>query len=292
MEELQNMRTKMEQYRVCKDPALQKTMSVPEMRKLLGLKKTESYWLVHRNFFKPEIIGGVMRVDIESFEKWYPNQVKHKKVNGEAPGKELTKTCYSFQEAANLLGVNNANLYEIWKKDNHKTITVDFVMRIPKEEFEKWYEQQDVYKKADKMPTISDMEKDYIRFEEAAMLLDVMESEMLKLIRTSKYRNLFDIRIFNNKKWISRKSFQLFLNAQNEYHINKEDNETVADDMIAETKQYISRQEAAELAGVTASTITKWMQMKKFTCMGAGKVLRIHRMEFLKWLDENREGVC
>ena len=292
MEELQNMRTKMEQYRVSKGPALQKTMSVPEMRKLLGLKKTESYWLVHRNFFKTEIIGGVMRVDIESFEKWYANQVKHKKVNGEAPGKELKKTSYSFQEAANLLGVNNANLYEIWKREKRKTITVDFVMRIPKEEFEKWYEQQYVYKKADKMPTISDMEKDYIRFEETAMLLDVMESEMLKLIRTSEYRNLFDIRIFNNKKWISRKSFQLFLNAQNEYRINKEDNETVADDMIAETKQYISRQEAAELAGVTASTITKWMQMKKFSCMGAGKVLRIHRMEFLKWLDENREGVC
>lgn len=32
------------------------TMSVPEMRKLLGLKKTESYWLVHRNFFKTEIL--------------------------------------------------------------------------------------------------------------------------------------------------------------------------------------------------------------------------------------------
>ena len=291
MEELQNMRTKIEQYRVSKDPALQKTMSVPEMRKLLSLKKTESYWLVHRNFFKTEIVGGVMRIGIESFEKWYANQVKHKKVNGEAPGKELKKTSYSFQEAANLLGVNNATLYEIWKKENRKTITVDFVMRIPKEEFEKWYEQQDVYKKADKMPTISDMEKDYIRFEEAAMLLDVMESEMLKLIRTSEYRNLFEIRIFNNKKWISRKSFQLFLNAQNEYRINKEDNETVADDMIAETKQYISRQEAAELAGVTASTITKWMQMKKFSCTGAGKVLRIQRMEFLNWLDENREGV-
>lgn len=177
-------------------------------------------------------------------------------------------------------------------KENRKTVTVDFVMRIPKKEFEKWYEQQDIYKKADKMPTISDMEKDYIRFEEAAMLLDVMEQEMLKLIRTSEYRNLFDVRIFNNKKWISRKSFQLFLNAQDEYRIKKEDNETVADDTVAETKQYISRQEAAELAGVTASTITKWMQMKKFSCMGAGKVLRIHRMEFLKWLDENREGVC
>ena len=142
------------------------------------------------------------------------------------------------------------------------------------------------------MPTISDMEKDYIRFEEVAMLLEVMEQEMQKLIRTSEYRKLFDVKIFNNKKWISRKSFQLFLNAQNEYRINKEDNETVADDMIAETKQYISRQEAAELAGGTASTITKWMQMKKFTCTGAGKVLRIHRMEFLNWLDEIRERVC
>ena len=142
------------------------------------------------------------------------------------------------------------------------------------------------------MPTISDMEKDYIRFEEAAMLLDVKESEMLKLIKTSEYRNLFDIRIFNNKKWISRTSFQSFLNAQNEYRIKKEDNETAADEVVAETKQYISRQEAAEIAGVTASTITKWMQMKKFSCTGAGKVLRIHRMEFLKWLDENREGVC
>ena len=152
MEELQNMRTKMEQYRVSKGPALQKTMSVPEMRKLLGLKKTESYWLVHRNFFKTEIIGGVMRVDIESFEKWYANQVKHKKVNGEAPGKELKKTSYSFQEAANLQGVNNANLYEIWKKENRKTVTVDFVMRIPKKEFEKWYEQQIYIKRRTKCP--------------------------------------------------------------------------------------------------------------------------------------------
>ena len=113
MEELQNMRTKIEQYRVSKDPALQKTMSVQEMRKLLGMKKTAGSWIVQRTFFKTEIIGGVMRVDIGSFEKWYANQVKHKKVNGEAPGRELTKTSYSFQEAANLLGVNNANLYEI-----------------------------------------------------------------------------------------------------------------------------------------------------------------------------------
>ena len=67
------------------------TMSVPEMRKLLGLKKTDSYWLVHKNLFKTQIIGGMMRIDLESFEKWYANQVKYKKVGGEEPGKGIVE---------------------------------------------------------------------------------------------------------------------------------------------------------------------------------------------------------
>ena len=58
-----------------------------------------------------------------------------------------------------------------------------------------------------------------------------------------------------------------------------------------EIKEYISRQDAAELAGVSVSTVTKWMQSGEFQCIGAGKVLRVHRQQFLKWLEENREGV-
>ena len=38
------------------------TMSVPEMRRMLGLRKTDSYWLVHK----------------QCFEHWYANQVKYK----------------------------------------------------------------------------------------------------------------------------------------------------------------------------------------------------------------------
>lgn len=49
--EIQDIRTRLEQFQANKDPRLKNTMSVPEMRRLLGLKKTESYWLVHRNFF-------------------------------------------------------------------------------------------------------------------------------------------------------------------------------------------------------------------------------------------------
>lgn len=46
-----------------------------------------------------------MRIDLESFEKWYANQVKYRKVVGEAPGKELREKSYSFKEAANILGI-------------------------------------------------------------------------------------------------------------------------------------------------------------------------------------------
>lgn len=291
MVELQEMRTRLEQYRVSKDPALQKTMSVPEMRKLLGLKKTESYWLVHRKFFKTEVIGGVMRVDLESFEKWYSNQVKHKKVNGEKPGKELMERSYSFQDAANLLGIHNSTLYEIWNKEERKTILVDFVKRIPREEFDNWYEGQNRFVKANRMPTLEDMEADYIRFEEAADLLGIHLDRMLKLIRTGKYKNLFEVRLYDCKKWISRKSFQLFLNAQTEYKIHKRDICPIPEAGIPETREYLSRAEAAELAGVSSSTISKWAQMGKFPCTGAGMVLRINRTEFLKWMNENREGV-
>ena len=289
MKEYNEIRTEIKNHRLNKESALQKTMSVSEMRKLLGLKKTEGYWLVHREFFKTEIIGGMMRVDIESFEKWYANQVKHKKVDGEEPGRELIKGSYSFQDAANLLGVNNACLYEIWKKEERKTIKDDFVKRIPKEEFGNWLSEQTVYKKSDRIPTISDMEKGYIRFEETARLLNIQEDTMLKLIRTSKYKAFFEVRVFDNKKWISKRSFRLFLNAQNEYRITDNDENTSSDNLIIETKEYISRNEAAELAGVKASTITKWIQAEAFPCVGAGKVLRIKRADFLAWLNESRK---
>ena len=52
-------------------------MTVPEMGKLLGLKKTDQYWLVHKNVFESKEIAGKIRINIASFEKWYANQIKY-----------------------------------------------------------------------------------------------------------------------------------------------------------------------------------------------------------------------
>lgn len=265
-------------------------MSVPEMREMLGLKKTESYWLVHRNFFKTEIINGIMRVDLESFEKWYANQVKHKKVNGEEPGSELKEKSYSFREAANLLGIYEADLYAIWKENNLETFTVDYVKRISKDVFEKWYCNQSKYHKLNHIPTQEELETNYISVREAAELLNISHEKLLKLIRYGVHKDILHVIVFDNKRLILKKSFQTFLNAQNEYCVVRNDEESDYHINI-ETKEYISREEAATLAGVAKSTITKWMQAEKFACVGAGKVLRIHRNNFLQWLNQNEKGV-
>ena len=56
-----------------------KSMSVPEMRRILGLRKTESYWLVKKKDFETIVIAGKMRIMIDSFEEWYNSQSHYKK---------------------------------------------------------------------------------------------------------------------------------------------------------------------------------------------------------------------
>ena len=72
-----------------------KYMSVREMGDLLGLKKTDRYWLVHKEVFETRTVAGKMWVDVASFEKWYANQVKYHKVTGEEPGMELKSRSFS-----------------------------------------------------------------------------------------------------------------------------------------------------------------------------------------------------
>ncbi len=190
-----------------------------------------------------------------------------------------------------LRSIHDCDLYDIWKNEKLEYITVDFVRRIPVDIFEKWYADQDVYRKVTHIPTAEELENDYICLQDAADLLGISREKLAKIARSEEIGRLLDSTICNNKRWITRKSFQLFLNAQNVYYILDDGDDQEKDTVSLEIKEYISRQEAAELAGVNVSTVTKWMQSGEFQCIGAGKVLRVHRQQFLKWLEKNREGV-
>ena len=93
-------------------------MTVPEMGKLLGLKKTDRYWLVHKNVFESKEIAGKIRINIASF------QIKYHKVTGEESGKELKSWSYSVKEVADLLGVDDYLVYELLKKNQIEQVHI------------------------------------------------------------------------------------------------------------------------------------------------------------------------
>jgi len=126
-----------------------KSISVTEMRRLLGIGKTDSYWLVKKGYFETVIIAGKMRVMVDSFEKWYDNQLHYKKVDGTPSGKNWTGITFSVREAADSLGVSDSSIYELIKKKMFRTAKVGQATRIYKDSFEEWYQSQTHYIKAD-----------------------------------------------------------------------------------------------------------------------------------------------
>ena len=134
------------------------SISVPEMRRLLGMKKVEAYWLVKQGRFKVILVGGKMRIMLDSFEAfkvdgqtrilkenfetWYQGQSHYKKREDAAP-QELLDATLSVSDVAKLLGIHRNSVYNMVKK-RHLFITVkaDDKIRIYKDSFEAWYKSQ------------------------------------------------------------------------------------------------------------------------------------------------------
>ena len=114
------------------------TMSVREMRELLGIKKTDSYWLLKKNCFEIVKISGKMRIVKKSFEDWYAGQTHYRKVTGEEPGKQLETEFYSAQRIGEMLDIKNCSVYDLIQSAGLRTVVIDNRLRVPREVFDTW----------------------------------------------------------------------------------------------------------------------------------------------------------
>ena len=114
-------------------------MSVCNMGKLLGLKKVEAYWLIHKGYFETVTVSGRMRVAVDSFERWYAGQARYHKSTGEPPGKLLREESYSAREIAEILQINEMHAYEVLKDAGIRPVLVDGWQRFRRVDFETWY---------------------------------------------------------------------------------------------------------------------------------------------------------
>ena len=223
-------------------------MTVPEMGKLLGLKKTDRYWLVHKNVFESKEIAGKIRINIASFEKWYANQIKYHKVTGEKPGKELKSWSYSVKEVADLLGVDEYLVYDLLKKNQMEAVIVDYWKRIPKESFQNWYKSQSRYR------TKEDRKKDAL-LEDATITMPEM-AQLLGTTRSSVY-TILDSRekVKNLLKDANENGVKLSHQAPTLYDV-------VPKEEIAEFEE-LMRKTIADIVS-EASSIACWVYVQKY----------------------------
>lgn len=278
-------------------------ISVSEMGKLLGLKKTERYWLLHKELFESRVYLGKLWVVRESFEEWYSHQVKYHKVNGEEPGAELKKHSYSARDIARMLAVDEATAYIIIQRYQLKTIEIDHWRRVPKEVFDMWYQSQSKYRNKEDRDRDSEIEKNSISMPEMARLLGISRHTVYSILRSARYGSCFEIIEIAGQKRITWDSFNTFLDKQETYYLKTQTGSTSgklsncrkrkelagdADRNIGNSK-YLTIEEAELLAEVSRQTITKWIRNNHFPSLRIGGSVRVYRREFEAWLKKREK---
>ena len=288
-----------------------KTMSVREMGRLLGLKKVESYWLVHKEYFDTVLVSGKMRVVIESFEHWYAGQVKYRKITGEPPGERLRQESYSAQDMGKMLGVSEDVAYYIINRYELPTILVDYWKRVPRDAFEKWYASQSKYRTLEDQEKDAELERHSMTMPEMARLLDVPRQTVYEIMRSERGRKTLQVIELAGKKRILNRSFDIWYAGQTEY-LKPEDraghpeaaNIHYADCLksspkrakketpkaVSSNPEYLTVDEAALMAGVEHGRILKWIRKNRFPVVRSGKkLIRIPRTAFEDFLLKTHE---
>lgn len=270
------------------------TMSIPEMRRMLGLKKTESYWLVHRQLFETVLVEGKMRVVIASFEHWYANQVKYKKVDAPAPGAELNARFYSPQDMAELLGITASTVYEIIRRDKIPTFEVAAWKRIAKDDFDAWYNAQTKYRTTEDREQDAELEEASMTMPEMARLLLITRKEVYSILR-GKDADRFEYVTVADRRRVTKESFELWYASQSKYRklcdrspeeiemIEKEKQEAEHPRLkVDENKAAFTLPEAAVLLDITYQEVRALIQDGELEAKKYGVKYMIPRDD-IKW---------
>lgn len=258
------------------------TMSVPEMQRLLGLGKTDAYWLVKKQCFETAIINGKIRIIIDSFEHWYARQVKHKKVHGPPPGKVLRAESYSPQELAEELGVALSTIYDIIKRCHIETFEVDTWMRIPKDSFRKWYSAQHKYRTRADRARDAVLEADTLTMPEVARLLQIPRKDVYTILLYGKDRHQFEFVTIGDRRRVTKASFERWYSGQNKFY-KTGNTPPRSSNEIDQTKSVFSMQEASVLLHITYNDVRQMIQSGELAAEKRGAKYLISRDE-IQWI--------
>lgn len=272
------------------------TMSVSQMGELLGLGKTDSYWLVHKNLFETVIIAGKMRIVKKSFEEWYANQVHYHKVTGDAPGEALSQTTYSSREVANMLGIQRSCVYDLVHRYQLPTVTVNQQWRISKEAFNEWYKSQEHFRTTEDRIRDKALEDASIPLADVGRLLGLTRDQAYLL--ANKYHDQLEIVRIAGRKRVMKDSFEKWFNNQTKYQmlapVESSSPQVVPtrNESMQPQKPQIDPDKLYSLSDVAAfldkseKTVYRWISRKKLPARLIGRVWKILGKDILEREDE------
>ncbi len=262
------------------------TMSVREMADMLGLGKTESYWLINKRLFKTVQISGRTRMDIQSFDLWYDNQVKYHIVGGRPPGAKLKASSYSAADIGRILGISESYAYELIKKEDFPIITVDYWMRVPKKAFDKWYRSQSHFRDREDKERDAAVEEASITIPEMARMLGVSRNRVYALLRSKKAGGVLEVIEVGGWKRITRESFEKWYAGQDRYTRRKAPQAGPRQRDVNESypEGYTVRQ-AAEKYDLSVGMIYKWIREGRIETTQTGRMKLLPREAFDSWME-------
>jgi len=199
--------------------AMRESFSVSELRKKLGIKKTDAYWLLKHRKIETVTINGQIRILKNSFDEWYANQIKYHIIGGPEPGENLKRNSYSPKDIADLLDISDDTVYAFISKGFFETITVDYAIRITKESFELWYASQDKYRLEDDRQRDLRLLAISYSMPDISKLLGVHRNTVYYLLE--RHRDEFEVMTVAGQKRITIESFNRWYAAQSKYTVQK-----------------------------------------------------------------------
>ena len=189
------------------------TMSVRTMRDLLGLGKTESYWLIKKGYFETTVFDKKLRVCVDSFEEWYDNQSRYRKVNGPAPVSARDSTM-TVAEMSKELGISCSTARSLVRdRKLIKYRIANGLMIIDRADYERWYRSQFSYHKTLGEPPGQAYPASMSAHEMCDLLGIPLNNTGYALIR----RHLFDSFMVDGQHRIDTASFERWYRKQSHY---------------------------------------------------------------------------
>ena len=275
-------------------------MTVPEMRDLLGIRKTDSYWLIHKNLFVTETVAGQLRVDKKSFEEWYESQTHYRKVNGPKPGRRIHEMYYTIREAAEILGLNTETFREQVLRQDIATVWIDNKYWISRFEFEAWYSKQTRYRKAEDRLVDQMLKELSITVPDMGRMLGIDRREAWKIIN-QRGSGFVLIRVADRPR-VTLDSFEQWYQSQNTYvklsdrspeeqkqiEIQRQKDSILQ--MIREGKELLSDHETAICLGIDDYEVRRMISdYHELAAEKHGKTWFVPVESLYQWLSDNGE---